>query len=206
MSDDEEFATVDADGTVVERPEHVPDWDDEYLDRVSDRLMFNYDLQKDYAVRGETFPMYGELRIQRHKQFFHPAISYGHHESFEHLFVEEVSRPTVATFERLVDLGHELADAWVEADEEHYSTEFIFCVVADEIPEDVRSFVAGFRDRTLLKYGYNGHYEIHLVCVAPGAEAAVASKETTLDRAFRVWEPIDEPTGLLGKLKRRLFG
>jgi hypothetical protein len=205
MTDDEEFATVDAEGNVVDTPENVPDWDDEYLDRVSDRLMFNYDLERNHVVRGETFPMYGELQIQRHKQFFHPALSYGHHESFEHLFVEPEPHPTVATFERLVHLGHDLADEWVAADEEHYSTEFIFCVVADELPEAVRSFVGGFRDRTLLKYGYNGHYEIHLVCVAPDEEAVVGSKETTLDRAFALWDPIDEPSGLFGRLKRRLL-
>ena len=184
----------------------VPDWDDEYLDRVSDRLMFNYDLERDHVVAGETFPMYGELRIERHKTFWHPALTYGHHESFEYLFVAREAHPRVATFERLVDLGHDLADEWVDASEEHYSTELIFCVVAEEIPDDVRSYVSEFRDRTLLKYGYNGHYEIHLVCVAPDREDVVSSRETTLGEAFSLWVPIGEPSGILGKVKRRLFG
>jgi hypothetical protein len=41
----------------------IPDWDDEYVDRVSDRLMYNFDLAKDYRVRGEEFTLYGQLLV-----------------------------------------------------------------------------------------------------------------------------------------------
>ena len=67
--------------------EAVPDWDDEYLDRVSDRLMYNYDLEKDRRVGGERWDLYGEMRVLSQKQFFHPALSYADHEAEEYLFV-----------------------------------------------------------------------------------------------------------------------
>jgi hypothetical protein len=182
----------------------VPDWEDEYLDRVSDRLMHNYDLEKDLTVRGERFPLYGELEVHSEKHFFHPALSFGHHETREHLFVRRAENATVPAFERLVELGHELADEWITANEEHYSTEFTFVLVAPAISESVREFVADFRDRTLLKYGYYGHYEINLVAVAPEREEIVASSEATVEEAFRLWEPIEraEP-GLLRLIARR---
>ncbi|WP_251341893.1 hypothetical protein [Haloplanus halophilus] len=200
---------TDDDGGSPERtvPDDVPEWDDEYVDRVSDRLMFNYDLERDYRVDGEAFDLYGRLEIHTQKKFFHPAITYGHHVSFEHLFLRRIEGVRVADLERLVALAEDLADRWIEADEEHYATEFTFAVVVPEIPDDVRDFVAGFSGREMLKYGYNGYYETHLAVVAPDREAVVTSRRADVDDALSVWEPIDAARpGPLERLKRRLLG
>lgn len=190
----------------VEEPAYadVPDWDNEYVDRVSDRLMFNFDLERDYRIRGESFTLYGTLRMESHKQFLHSSLSYGHHESNEHLFVRRVERASIGELEALVALGHDLAAEWVEADEEHFSTDFTFALVASDIPEDVAEFVVGFGDRTLLKYGYYGHYEINLLVVAPEIEGLVASKNADIADAFRLW-PAEAQPGLLSRLAG-LFG
>jgi hypothetical protein len=196
---------ADADDSVV--PEDVPEWDDEYVDRVSDRLMFNYDLERDFRVDGEAFDLYGRLEIHTRKKFFHPAITYGHHASFEHLFLRRADGVRVSELDRLVDLAADLSNRWVEADEEHYATEFTFVVVVPEIPADVRDFVASFSDRTMLKYGYNGYYETHLAVVAPEQEAVVTSERADVGEALTVWEPIDSTApGPLERLKRRLLG
>jgi hypothetical protein len=179
----------------------VPDWDDEYLDRVSDRLFTHYDLERDARVRGEPFDMRGTMEIHTQKQLLHPALSFAHHVAYEHLFARRET-PDVATLERLVELGHDLADERIDADEEHYGTEFSFVLVAEEIAPAVREFVSGFRDRTMLKYGYNGHYEIHLVVVAPDDENLVASRRADVQNAFRLWQG-DEGPGLLGRLVGR---
>jgi hypothetical protein len=183
----------------------LPEWDDEYFDDVAARLLFNYDLERDRTVRGESFEMYGRLEMSSEKHFFHPALRFGYHESTEHLFARRRSSIQQSDLERLVELGHTLADDWIDADEEHFSTDFTFVTVADRIPEAVRSYVDGFRDRTLLKYGYFGHYEINLVVVAPDAEAIVASSEANVAEAFRLWEPIEkEEPGLWDLITRRL--
>lgn len=192
--------------TVARARRDAPDWEEEYVDRVADRLVFNYDLDKDVSTRGERFTLYGQLTVESQKHFLHPSLSYANHGSTEHLFCRQVERVSVADCERLVELGHELAEEWIDADEEHYSTDFTFVLVVPEITEDVREFVAGFRDRTLLKFGYYGHYEIHLVVSAPEKEDIVASREAHAQAAFRSWEPIEterEP-GLIGSLVRRL--
>lgn len=185
----------------------VPDWEDEYLDRVSDRLMFNYDLERDRSVRGERFDLFGEMRIESEKRFFHPALNYANHETREFLFARRVPNATRAELERLVELGHELAETWVDADEEHFGTDFTFVLLADAVPEDVRAFVADFSDRTLLKYGYYGHYEVNLAVVAPDAEDAVASEGADAARAFTLWDDVD-PTarkrGVIARLLDRL--
>ncbi len=184
----------------------VPNWDDEYLDRVSDRLMYSYDLERDRRVHGESFELYGELRILTQKQFAHPSLKYADHESAEHLFARRTERPTVAELERLVELGHTLAEEWVAADEEHYGTEFTFVLVAEELPDDVASFVEGFRDRTLLKWGYYGHYEVNLGVVVPEAERAVASTNADVVEAFTLWSDVTEPKeGLLSRFARRFW-
>lgn len=199
---DEPTSDVESD----DRPgSDIPDWEDEYVDRVSDRLQFNYDLKKDERVRSESFTLYGQLSLLSQKEFFHPALSYGHHESIEHLFVRRADSVSVADLERLVSLGHDLADEWIEANEEHYSTEFTFVVLAPTIPDDVRAFVVDFRDRTLLKYGYFGHYEINLVVVAPDREKLVSSREADVREAFELWESIEQKEpGLLQLISRRL--
>ncbi|WP_049898590.1 hypothetical protein [Halococcus agarilyticus] len=193
----------DADHDVVTHPD-VPDWDDEYVDRVSDRLQFNYDLERDFRTRGERFTLYGTLHVESHKQFLHSALSYGHHESGEHLFVRRVDRTGVAELERLVDLGHALADEWVEPNEEHFSTDFTFAVAADTLDDDTRSFVEGFKDRTLLKYGYHGHYEINLVIVEPDRETLAASRNADVADAFRLWGDDTDRSGLLGRIVARV--
>ncbi len=184
----------------------VPDWDDEYIDRVSDRLLHNFDLEKDYSVHGWTFTLYGRMVLESQKHFFHPSVNYANHSSTEHIFVRRDSSVSVADLERFVELGHDLADEWIDANQEHYSTEFTFAIVAPSIPDDVRDFVDGFRDRTLLKYGFHGHYEVNLLVVAPEAEDEVASEQAAVSRAFRTWEPLEpEPEpGLLGLIARRL--
>ncbi|MFB6106255.1 MAG: hypothetical protein ABEJ70_04705 [Halobacteriaceae archaeon] len=181
----------------------VPDWDDEYVDRVSDRLMASYDLEKDRTVRGEPFTLYGEMRVVSQKHFFHPALRYGRHETHDHLFVRRVDDVTVADLEALVEVGHALADDWIEADEQHFGTDFTFVLVTDAIPDDVRAFVDGFRDRTLIRYGYHGHYEVNLGVVAPAVEESVATAEADVVSAFRLWESLDDGSnrrGLLGRL------
>jgi hypothetical protein len=186
----------------------VPDWDDEYLDRVSDRLMFNYDLERGRTVEGERFDLFGEMRIESEKHFFHPALNYANHESHEFLFARRVARPTVAELERLAELAHELADGddWFVADEEHYGTDFTFVVVADEIADDVRSFVADFSDRNLIKFGYYGHYEVNLAVVAPDEEDSVASDGADVAQAFTLWDDVTAPDrrGVVARVLDRL--
>ncbi|MFC6719725.1 hypothetical protein ACFQGT_12935 [Natrialbaceae archaeon GCM10025810] len=181
--------------------EAVPDWEDEYLDRVSDRLMHSYDLEKDVSVRGERFDMYGELRVESSKHLFHPSVQYANHHMREFLYADRRDRASVADLERLVEIGHELADERVEPSDQHKATEFTFVLVAPEVPDDVAAFVRGFKDRTLLRFGFHGHYEIHLCVVAPEREAVVSSRRTEIDRAFALWGPLVEKRGLVARLR-----
>ena len=202
-------------GTAPRRPpeelpaeirEAVPDYDDEYLDRVSDRLLYSYDLDRDVVVDGERFALAAEMRMRSQKQFLHPALSYADHETNEYLFARRVDRPTVAELERLVTLGHTIADERVEGDEEHYGTDITFVVVAETIPAAVTDFVDGFRDRTLLTFGYYGHYEVNLIVVAPDTEHIVDSEAATVTDAFRLWEPVEPPEeGFFSRLAKRFW-
>jgi hypothetical protein len=189
------------------RPE-VPDWDDEYVDRVSDRLMYSYDLEKDRRVRGERFTLYGRIEVENRKQFLHPAISYGHHEKVGHLFVRRTDRVSAADIDRLADLGEELADEWIEPDERHFETEFVFVVVADEIPDGVADRVVDLESRTLLSYGYHGHYWLRFVAVSPETETVAASPGADVAAAFRLWsdggENGNERDGVFGRLRSAL--
>ena len=186
--------------------EEVPTWDDEYFDRVSDRLMFSYDLERDYRVEGESFDLYGEFRMRTQKQFFHPALSYADHDRAEYLFARRAARPTVADLESLVSLGHALADDWIVPSEEHFGTEFTFVLVVDELTDSVREFVEGFRERELLAYGYYGHYEINLVVVAPDTETVIASTEADTAEAFALWGDVERPSeSFLSRFAKRFW-
>ncbi|WP_058993763.1 hypothetical protein [Haloarcula sp. CBA1127] len=187
--------------------EEVPHWtDDPYFDRVSDRLMYNYTLERDHRFRGERWDLYGEMRVLNQKQFFHPALSYGDHESEEYLYARRVDRPTVGELKRLVELGHDLADKRVTPNEEHYRTDFTFVLVADELPDEVRSFVDGQRERTLLKYGYYGHYEVNLGVIVPDEQVAVAGEAADVVEAFVLWEDVTTPSeGVLSRLAKRFW-
>lgn len=194
---------TDADAQ-ADRPEDTPEWDDEYIDALALRLQFNYDLEKDRPVRGERFELYGHMEFHSQKHFLHPAISFAHQEAHEHLFVRRQDRVTEADLDRLVELGHDLADEWIDPHEEHYSTEFTFGLVVPSIPDDVRSRIAGLDERTLLKLGYNGHYEVNLLAVSPEKNELVANDAVDVETAFRTWEPIEtEEPGLLDLIARR---
>lgn len=184
-------------------PETVPTWEDDYLQAVADRLQYNYDLERDSTAGGERFELYGRLAIESQKQFLHQSINWANYETREHLFVRRVEGVSRADLDGLVELGHELADDWIEADETHQGTEFTFVLVVPSIPDEIRAFVDGFRDRTLLKYGYYGDYEINLVVVDPDRETAVASQEADVATAFELWRDPEEhgSTGLLGRLR-----
>ncbi|WP_416838098.1 hypothetical protein [Haloferax sp. DFSO52] len=184
----------------------VPDWEDEYLDRVSDRLMFSYDLEKDYRAGGEYFDLFGTMHIETQKQFLHRSINFANHYMDEYLLARRTTSATRAEVERLVDLADTLATELIEGTEEHQGTDFTFVLVAPHISDDVRSFVKSFSRRKLLKFGYHGHYEVHFVVVAPDEEDVVASEHADVARAFTLWEdPTTEPTpGLLTRVLRRL--
>ena len=186
--------------------EGVPEWDDQYLSSVAERLLYNYDLEREYRAAGRRWTLYGEFRAKTQKQFFHPALSYADHETEEHLLVERTDRPTVRMVETLVDDGHDLADSWIDPDEEHYGTDITFVVIADSIPESVADYVSGFRDRTLLKFGYYGHYEINLVVVAPDKQTCIASQTADVAAAFRLWDDVSESDdGLLSRVAKRFW-
>lgn len=200
MSDAEERST--APETVAEADEELPSWDDDYLQEVAERLKFNYDLERDYAVHSEDFEMYGRLYVQSQKQFLHQSLNWANYETVEHLFVRRANGVSVADLDALVDLGHDLADEWIDANEEHQGTDFTFVLVVPEIPDAVRSYVDGFRDRTLLKYGYYGAYEVNLAVVAPDRTDAVGSSEADVTTAFELWRDLDAGnSGLLARLR-----
>lgn len=178
--------------------------DASYLDRVTDRLEHSYDLEWDRRVHSESFGLYGRLQIEHRKQFLHPSITYADHGSQEHLFVQRMASVGRADLDRLVELGHTLADEWIDPDETHYSTEFTFALIASEIPESVRVFVDGFRDRTLIKFGYHGHYEVNLVVVAPDRQDFVASTNADVGTAFAPWHPGESGTGWFDRLVDRI--
>jgi hypothetical protein len=185
----------------------VPDWDDEYLDRVSDRLLYSYDLERDRRVEGERFALYGRLEVENRKQFLHPAITYGHHEVTEHLFVRRADGVRVADLEALAALGDDLGETWVDPGERHFATEFVFGLVVPSVPDAVREHVAGFESRTLLRYGYDGHYAVRLFVVAPVEETLVASPGTDVAAAFRLWSDAaaeESSGGVVGRLASAL--
>ncbi|MDS0277423.1 hypothetical protein NDI85_06430 [Halomicroarcula sp. S1AR25-4] len=199
---DDTHRPADAPETVAEAEAELPSWDDEYLQRVADRLKFNYDLQRDYAAGGERFEMYGRLYVESQKQFLHQSINWANYETVEHLFVRRADGVSEADLDALVELGHDLAEEWIEPSEEHQGTDFTFVLVVSDVPENVRSYVDGFRDRTLLKYGYYGAYEVNLAVVAPDREDAVGSTEADVTAAFELWRDLEAgPSGLLGRLR-----
>jgi hypothetical protein len=168
--------------------------------------LYSYDLDRDVVVDGERFALAAEMRMRSQKQFLHPALSYADHETNEYLFARRVNRPTVAELKRLVTLGHTIADERVNGDEEHYGTDITFVVVAEMIPAAVTDFVDGFRDRTLLAFGYYGHYEVNLIVVAPDTEHIVDSEAATVTDAFRLWEPVEPPEeGFFSRLAKRFW-
>lgn len=190
----------------AEISENVPEYEDEYLDRVSDRLMYSYDLDADVVAAGERFDLYAEMRMRNQKQFLHPALSYADHETKEYLFARRVGNPTVGELERLVEFAHDLADERVEGNEQHFGTDITVVLVADRLTDEVADFVDQFRDRTLLKFGYYGHYEVNLIVVAPDEERLVASEAADVSGAFRMWEPVKEPDeGFLSRFAKRFW-
>ena len=62
-------------------PSDVPDWEGEYIDRVSDRLRHNYDLEREVTVHGEPFGMAGEMCLESETHVFHPSLTYTNHEA-----------------------------------------------------------------------------------------------------------------------------
>ncbi|WP_256687221.1 hypothetical protein [Halococcus qingdaonensis] len=179
----------------------------DYLERVAERLENSYDLERDRPVGDTTWTLYGRFTLEREKYFLHPTVSYARHDSDEHLFVRRVDAIDTDTLDTAIDLGHTLADDWIEADERHYSTDFTFVFVAPTIPEAVADRVEGFRDRTLLKYGYYGHYEVNLVVVAPRSEELAASEKADVAAAFRTWTPpVTRDRSLFGRLADTIFG
>ncbi|WP_435196628.1 hypothetical protein [Natronomonas sp. EA1] len=196
----------------VEAPDETaaiprPDWDDAYLDRVADRLVTNYDLERDHREGGERFDLFGRLYMESQKQFLHPSVNFANHHQQEYLYARRTDGVSVAEIDRLVDLADDLAAKYVEADEEHYGTDFTFVLVVPEVPEDVRERVASLNERTLIKYGYHGHYEVNVAVVAPEAEEAVRSHGADVAQAFVLWERLPDPApGLLKRLLGRIRG
>jgi hypothetical protein len=200
MSDAEERSTAPESET--EADADLPSWDDDYLQSVAERLKFNYDLERDYAVRRHDFEMYGRLYVQSQKQFLHQSLNWANYETVEHLFVRRADGVSTADLDGLVELGHGLAEEWITPDEEHQGTDFTFVLVVPDISEAVRGYVDGFRDRTLLKYGYYGAYEVNLAVVAPDRADAVGSSEADVAAAFELWRELDgDGGGLLGRLR-----
>jgi hypothetical protein len=185
---------VTADEPAPPGDDPVPEWSDGYLDAVAERLAAHYDLDRDVRAGGERFDLHGRLRIENRKQFVVPSLTYGHHESVQHLLLARRDRATVADCEALVETAERLADGWIDPDERHFSTEFVLGLVVPTVESAVREFVAGFERRTLLRYGYHGHYEIRLAVVAPDERAAVASPDTDVIEALRTWDSLAEET------------
>ncbi len=187
-------------------PEHIPELTDPYVEAVGQRLVHNYDLEGDYTVNGERFDLYGYLEVHNQRQVLHPALSVGHHESREHVFLKRTETLSEADLDRMIELGHALAEEWITADEEHYSTEFIFVFVCSSLSDPVSNRIEELDERTLLKFGYHGHYDIHIAAVDPAQQHLVSNAAFNLTEAVRTWEPVGgTDSGLMPRVVRRLI-
>jgi GNAT superfamily N-acetyltransferase len=117
-ADESAVATIDEaaaaeldEKTTTGDPEDAPVWDDEYVERVSGRLLHNFDLEKERTVASESFTLYGRMEIESRKQLFHAALNYANHGSTEHLFVARRDGVGVADLEAYVEWAHGLGDA-----------------------------------------------------------------------------------------------
>ncbi len=174
-----------------------------YLDRVLDRLRHSYDLTADRTVDGRTFDWYGLCRVEHQKSFLHPSISYGDHSSLDHLFVQQRDGVEQSDLTELAELAHSIASDWIAPSPTHYETSFTFAVLVPELSPEVDSFVSEFTDRTLLRYGLHGRYDVAFIVVAPSDTQIAASPRAEVARAFSFSEPDppEKPTGLRGRLK-----
>lgn len=187
-------------------PGHIPELTDPYLETVGQRLVHNYDLESDYTVNGEQFDLYGYLEVHNKRQVLHPALSVGHHEAREHVFLKRTETLSEADLDRVIELGHALAEEWITADEEHYSTEFIFAFVTTSLAAPVSNRIEELDERTLLKFGYHGHYDIHIAAVDPTQQHLVSNAAFDLTEALRTWDPVSgTDPGLVTRLVRRLL-
>lgn len=179
-----------------------PRWEDEYLEEVANRLMFSYDLERDHEVDDTVYTMYGIMQVESRTHILHPLINYGNHFSYDHLLVDRKAAVGVADLERQVELGHELADRWIVPDAEHYSTDFTFVTIVEEITDEARAYVESYEERNLLKLGYHGHYEINLILTAPAEEDIAASANADVHRAFATWRDVEniERPGFFGRV------
>ncbi|WP_330630960.1 hypothetical protein [Halocatena halophila] len=178
-----------------------------YLERVLDRLRHSYDLTADRTVDGRTFDWYGHCRIEHQKSFLHPSISYGDHASLDHLFVQRRDGVEQSDLTEFAEVAHSIASDWIDPSPTHYETSFTFAVLVPELSPTVESFVSEFTDRTLLRYGLHGRYDVAFVVAAPSDQQMAASPEAEVARAFSFTEldPPEKPSGLRGRL-RLLFG
>lgn len=181
-----------------------PEWERDYLNRLAGRIVHSYDLEKNKHIRGFDFTLYASFEAQRHKQLFHPAISYAEHNLYEYLFVNEYDTVTIETVDQLIDLGHELADDWIDADDDHYATEFSFGLIVPSIPDDIRQYVSRIDERTMLRYGFDGHYDIHIIVVAPEEQSIVATDRAEIQAAFIEWDTQSRSTGIFSSLLDQL--
>jgi hypothetical protein len=185
--------------------EAVPTWADEYLDRVSDRLLHNYDLEKDVVVAGEPFDLAGEMRIESEKHFFHSSLNYANHQAREFLYSRRQEAISVSELESLVSTGHDIASDRVEHSDQHFSTDVTFAIVVPTYDDAVAEFVQSFADRTLLRFGFHGHYEINLIVVAPEDRQLAHSRNVDVWKAFQTWEPIAAEEPNVWEKVRRYF-
>lgn len=143
---------------------------EEVLSRLLVAHEANYDVYRDYAFGGRTFPGYAEFRSYGEQYVLVKRAKLWEVNAFEYIFFSIVEHFDKATYDEFVRwMTNEALDK-VQLVPNHMSSYLSMVVIADEVDDDVRRAIRHERFHKSFKLGFAGYADLRIAVIDMAAE------------------------------------
>lgn len=141
-----------------------------YIEELEKKLVYNFDLCRDYKVNGEKYDLFAKYHLRSEKYFFSKSAKIYGIENNEYILIKTFTSFDKDDFDLYKNRIIKAIDKLVEAHGEHMSSIVTAVIVVEEfqdrIKKDVLERISSFKYHKSFSFGLRGWVDIRILLVS----------------------------------------
>lgn len=160
---------------------------DEYIDIISEKLTYNYNVEKEKDLNGTMFDLHAICNVNNSKFIGSKKIVVYAYDNNSYIYVKNFKTLSIEDVRNVLDANAEKLLTSTQVDSEHMSTHYtIVFVTESSLPSELKNFIKKYRKQKSYAFGFKGWSSIGVVLVSLGENEIVYNKDARkIYKAFK---------------------
>ncbi|MFV0499677.1 MAG: hypothetical protein ACK5NF_06595 [Bacilli bacterium] len=158
-----------------------------YIDDVSERLSFYYDIKSDQIINNTFFDLYAVSNVQNSKYMGSKKVVVYAYNNNSYIYIKKEKVITIDSIVEVLDKNVEILLNQSRDDDNHMSTHYTFVFVSDTtIDNETIKFVKKYRKQKSYSFGLNGWSSIGIILISLNNNTVINNKDAKrIAKAFK---------------------